>query len=81
VPRILPGVTSPWRNNVDLGVIKSVRTPGNTSLSVRVEVLNLFNTVQWAAMTSSLFGNSSFAQITNQANNARMTQFTLRFQF
>ena len=27
------------------------------------------------------FGNSSFGQITNQANNMRMMQFTLRFQF
>ena len=30
---------------------------------------------------SSQFGNSSFGQITNQANNARMVQFTVRFQF
>jgi hypothetical protein len=80
-PRILPGVMSPWRNNIDLGVGKNVRTPGGTSASVRLEVLNLFNIVQWAAMASSQFGNSSFGQITNQANNMRMVQFTVRFQF
>ncbi len=80
-PRILPGIMSPWRNNVDLGIGKNVRTPGGTSASVRLEVLNLFNIVQWAAMASSQFGNSSFAQITNQANNMRMVQFTVRFQF
>jgi len=48
---------------------------------VRLEVLNMFNIVQWAAPASSAFGNSSFAQITNQANNMRMVQFTFRFAF
>jgi trimeric autotransporter adhesin len=80
-PRILPGVFSPWRNNVDLGVAKTVRTGGGTSATVRLEVLNMFNIVQWAAMSSSQFGNSAFGQITTQANNMRMVQFTLRFQF
>ena len=47
-PRILPGVYSPWRNNVDLGVSKNVRTGGGTSASVSLEVLNMFNIVQWA---------------------------------
>jgi hypothetical protein len=80
-PRILPGIASPWRNNVDLGVRKSVRTGHGTSASVSIEVLNMFNIVQWAAMASSQFGNSSFGQINNQANNMRMVQFTVRFQF
>ena len=80
-PRTLPGVLSPWRNNVDLGVNKSIRTGGSTSASVRLEVLNIFNIVQWAAPASSAFGNSSFGQINTQANNMRMVQFTLRFAF
>ena len=49
--------------------------------SVRLEVLNIFNIVQWAAPASSAFGNSSFGQINTQANNMRMVQFTLRFAF
>ena len=77
----LPGVRSPWRNNVDLSVSKNVRTGGATSLSVRFEVLNLFNQVQWAAPASTAFGNSSFGQITNQANNMRMVQATVRVGF
>ena len=80
-PRILPGVMSPSRNNVDLSVSKQVRTGGQTSASIRLEVLNLLNIVQWAAPASSAFGNSSFGQITNQANNMRMLQFTLKFAF
>jgi trimeric autotransporter adhesin len=80
-PRTLPGVYSPWRNNVDLSVSKQTRTGGGTSLALRIEVLNLFNIVQWAAPASSAFGNASFGQITNKANNMRMVQFTARFQF
>ena len=82
-PRVLPGVMSPWRNNVDLGVGKNVRTGAGTSASIRLEVLNMFNIVQWAGLgtAGSSFGNSAFGQITTQANNMRMVQFTLRFQF
>jgi hypothetical protein len=80
-PRILPGVYSPWRNNVDLGIRKNVATGHGTSASINIEVLNMFNIVQWAAMASSQFGNSSFGQINTQANNMRMVQFTARFQF
>jgi hypothetical protein len=82
-PRTLPGLRSPWRNNVDLSVSKNLRTGGPTNLSVRMEVLNVFNQVQWAGLgtAGTAFGNSSFGQITNQANNMRMVQLTFRFQF
>ena len=80
-PRVLPGVYSPNRNNVDLSVSKEIKLIGRASLSARVEVLNLLNQVQWAAPASTAFGASSFGQITNQANNMRMTQFTLRASF
>ena len=80
-PRMLPGVLSPWRNNVDLSVSKRVKTGGATTASARVEVLNLFDTVQWAAPSSAAFGNAAFGQIRNQANNMRMMQFTFRVGF
>jgi trimeric autotransporter adhesin len=80
-PRMLPGVLSPWRNNVDLSVSKRVNTGGGTFAQARVEVLNLFDIVQWAAPASTAFGNASFGQIRNQANNMRMIQFTFRFAF
>jgi hypothetical protein len=79
-PRLLPGAYSPWRNNTDLGVNKTFHLPRNTSAALRMEVLNLFNQVQWAA-PSTTFGSSSFGQVSSQANNARMVQFTLRLQF
>ena len=77
----MPGVYSPWRNNMDLSVSKKFRTGGRTSLNARMEVLNLLNLVQWASQASAAFNNSSFGQITNQANNMRLIQFTARFQF
>jgi hypothetical protein len=80
-PRALPGVLSPWRDNFDLSVAKTVKTGGQTNVNIRLEVLNMLNIVQWAAPASSVFGNSSFGQINNQANNMRMIQFTLRFGF
>jgi hypothetical protein len=78
---MLPGVLTPWRNNVDLSIGKNFRTGGRTNASVRAEILNVLNQIQWAAPASSEFGNSSFGQVRNQANNMRMVQFTLRFQF
>ncbi|HUQ88440.1 MAG TPA: TonB-dependent receptor [Vicinamibacterales bacterium] len=80
-PRTLPGAYSPWRNNVDLSVSKAFHTGRGTTLNARMEVLNIFNIVQWAAPASTAFGNTSFGQITNQANNMRLIQFTARFQF
>jgi trimeric autotransporter adhesin len=80
-PRILPDVLSPNRNNVDLSVSKNIRTGGRSNVSLRMEVLNVFNQVQWAAPASVAVGNSAFAQITNQANNMRMWQFTIRAGF
>jgi hypothetical protein len=80
-PRVLPGVYSPWRNNMDLSVSKNFRTSTRTSASVRLEVLNVLNTVQWAAPASGVLGIATFAQVTNQANNMRMIQLTARFAF
>jgi len=80
-PIMLPGVESPHRNNVDLSVSKRFNTGGGTSASFRMEVLNIFNIVQWAAPDSNAFGRSTFGQISSQANNMRMIQFTFRFSF
>ena len=49
-PRIAAGRSSPWRNNVDLSVEQERAAPAaRRRASVRLEVLNLFNQVQWAA--------------------------------
>jgi len=61
-------------------VSKQVHTGAATAATIRLEVLNMFNRPV-AAPASSVFRNSAFGQINNQANNMRMVQFTLRFAF
>jgi hypothetical protein len=51
------------------------------STNPSMEAVEEMNIVQWAAPASSALGNSSFGQINSQANNMRMVQFTLRWQF
>jgi hypothetical protein len=52
-PRTLPGGYSPWRINVAVSVSKRTKMSAGTALSLRLEELNLFNIVQWAAPASS----------------------------
>ena len=80
-PRTLPGVLSPFRTSFSMSAAKRVDLPGRSSLSARVELLNPFNIVQWAAPASSALGNSSFGQLRDQANNMRSVQFTLRLSY
>jgi trimeric autotransporter adhesin len=80
-PRTLPGVLSPFRNSFSVSAAKQVSLPGRASASLRLELLNPLNIVQWAAPASSALGHSSFGQIRNQANNMRSIQFTLRVSY
>jgi hypothetical protein len=64
-----------------MSAAKQVNLPGRASASIRVELLNPFNTVQWASLASSAFGNASFGQVRTQANNMRSIQFTLRISY
>jgi hypothetical protein len=80
-PRTLPGVLSPFRTSYSMSAAKEVDLPGRAMASVRLELLNPFNIVQWAALASSAYGNASFGQIRSQANNMRSIQFTLRVSY
>jgi hypothetical protein len=64
-----------------MSVSKQVGLPGRAAASLRLELLNPLNLVQWAALASSALGNSSFGQVRNQANNMRSVQFTARVSF
>jgi hypothetical protein len=80
-PRTLPGVLSPFRTSFSLSAAKQVGLPGRANASIRFELLNPFNIVQWAALASSALGNSSFGQVRNQANNMRSVQLTIRVSY
>jgi hypothetical protein len=79
-PMILPGVRSPLRTSVDVGVNKDFQI-GRPTVTLRLEVINLFNTPWYTRMASSSFGNASFAQVTTQGNYSRFAQFTARLRF
>ncbi|MFN8065123.1 MAG: TonB-dependent receptor [Vicinamibacterales bacterium] len=80
-PRTLPGVLSPRRTSFSMSAAKQVDLPGRASLSLRVELLNPLNIVQWQAPASVAFGNSNFGQLRDQANTMRSVQFTLRLTY
>jgi hypothetical protein len=53
-------------------VFKTTKLSGGTSLQVRLEVFNLFNTINWANPGNTLSNSTTFGVITNtrNANNA-----------
>ncbi len=80
-PFILAGVRSPARKSVDLAVNKDFATSRTTKATLRVEVINLFNTPWYTRMASASFGNANFGQVTTQANYSRFAQITVRFSW
>jgi trimeric autotransporter adhesin len=80
-PFILPGVRSPTRNSLDLALNKDFRTGRTSKATLRLEVINVFDTPWFTRMASSSFGNANFAQVTTQANYSRFSQITVRFEW
>ena len=75
------GVRSPVRKNVDLAINKDFPTSRTSKATLRLEVINLFNTPWYTRMASSSFGNANFAQVTTQGNYSRFAQITVRFNW
>ena len=80
-PRFFDGVYSPWRNTTDMAFSKDVSLGGTRRVSVRLDVINLFNNPWYQALGSSAFGNTNFGRVTAQANYSRTMQVTGRFSF
>ena len=62
----------PGFKSVDLSVFKTTKLSGSASMQLRLEVFNLFNTINWANPGASVSASTSFGVITNtrNANNA-----------
>src|SRR4051794_7606321 len=62
----------PGFKSVDVSVFKTTKLSGGTSLQLRLEVFNLFNTINWANPGAVVSSSTSFGVITNtrNANNA-----------
>jgi len=79
--RVVPGVRSPTRTSTDFAINKDFKTGGTTAATIRLEVINVFNTPWYTRMASAAFGNANFAQVTTQGNYSRFAQLTFRFRF
>ena len=75
-PRTLAGLRTPGQRNVDLSVQKAQKFAGKT-LSVRADVLNLFDNPLFTTLQSQL-GTPTFGQLTAVGGYARSVQFQFR---
>lgn len=79
-PRVDGGVRGPHRNNIDLAVAKNVPLVGRATGELRLEVLNLTNTVKVIGPIHQV-GNAGYGQIRTQSGFMRMTQLMFRVTF
>jgi hypothetical protein len=64
-----------------MALAKEVSLGGSRRVSVRLDVINVFNNPWFQALGSSAHGNTLFGRVTAQANYSRTMQVTGRFSF
>jgi hypothetical protein len=79
-PRTNPDIRTPHRNNWDFVATKDVRLGGSARGQIRLEVLNITNTVKTVGPTTTL-GSTAFGRISAQRGFMRLTQLMFRFSF
>ena len=79
-PRTDGSVRTPARNNWDFVANKAVRLKGSMRGEIRLEVLNITNTVKVRGPISTL-NSSTFGQIRSQSGFMRLTQLAFRLSF
>jgi hypothetical protein len=80
LPRTLADVRTPHRNNWDFVASKDVRMKGNMRGEIKLEVLNLTNTVKTTGPVVTK-GSTTFGQIRTQSGFMRLTQLMFRISF
>ena len=80
VPRTLGDVRTPHRNNWDFVASKDIRMGGGRRGQIKLEVLNLTNTVKVRGPITHV-GATTFGQITTQSGFMRLTQLMFRMTF
>ena len=80
LPRTLSDVRTPHRNNWDFVATKGIRLRGRAQAEIRLEVLNVTNTVKVFGPTQSV-GSASFGQARSQSGFMRLTQLAFRVNF
>ncbi len=71
---------TPHRNNWDFVAAKDIRLGGSARGQIKLEVLNVTNTVKVRGPISTL-GSTTFGQIRVQSGFMRLTQLMFRFTF
>ena len=79
-PRTLKDVRTPHRNNWDFVAQKDVRMGGSMRGQIKLEILNITNTVKTVGPTTTV-GSAAFGRITAQRGFMRMTQLMFRMTF
>ncbi len=79
-PRTLGDVRTPHRNNWDFVASKDIRLGGSMRGQLKVEVLNITNTVK-TQTPNTAFGSTAFGRITAQRGFMRLTQMMFRLSF
>jgi hypothetical protein len=80
LPRTDPDVRTPHRNNWDFVAAKDMRFGERTRGQIKLEILNITNTVKVRGPISTL-GSSTFGQIRVQSGFMRLTQIMFRVTF
>ena len=81
--RTLPDARTPHRNNWDFVASKDLRVGGGRRAQIRLEVLNITNTVKAAATNSGnrSYGAAAFGRVDTQRGFMRLTQLMFRYSF
>ncbi|MGH9384164.1 MAG: hypothetical protein ACRD2N_07765, partial [Vicinamibacterales bacterium] len=79
-PRTRGDIRTPHRNNWDFVAAKDVRLGGSARGQIKLEVLNLTNTVKSVGPTTAL-GSATFGRISAQRGFMRLTQLMFRMSF
>jgi hypothetical protein len=81
-PRLLPNARIPGTDNLTASLFKQVplHFREGASLQIRLEAFNVLNRVQFAAPDTNV-GDSTFGQITAQANQPRQLQLGMKLYF
>lgn len=80
VPRTITTVRTPHRNNWDFVATKAVRFTSNVRAQIRIEILNITNTVKTHGPFTAV-GAANFGRVDFQRGFMRMTQLMFRLQF
>jgi hypothetical protein len=79
-PRVDPQVRTDGLANWDFSFLKTTKVSEKLGLQFRAELFNAFNHPLFSAPDNTVT-DGSFGQVTNQANNPRLVQFSLRVNY